>query len=69
LCAGAAFDRLALRHLHRPDRLRDNNRAENSHLPIRRRERQQQRFKSQASVQRILTTHAAIYTPSTSSSI
>ncbi len=58
---GAALDQLELRHLHRPGRLRDNNRVENSHLPIRRRERQQQRFKSQASAQRFLTTHAAIY--------
>ena len=57
---GAALDQLDLRHLHRPGRLRENNRAENSHLPIRRRERQQ-RFKSQASAQRFLTTHAAIY--------
>ena len=62
LSYGAALDRLELRHLHRPGRLRENNRAENSHLPIRRRERQQQRFKSQASAQRFLTTHAAIYT-------
>ena len=59
---GAALDQLELRHLHRPGRLRDNNRVENSHLPIRRRERQHQRFKSQASAQRFLTTHAAIYT-------
>uniref|UniRef100_UPI003CF5DDA6 IS6 family transposase n=1 Tax=Brevundimonas sp. DC300-4 TaxID=2804594 RepID=UPI003CF5DDA6 len=58
---GAALDQLDLRHLHRPGRLRENNRAENSHLPIRRRERQQKRFKSQASAQRFLTTHAAIY--------
>ena len=58
---GAALDQLDLRHLHRPGRLRENNRIENSHLPIRRRERQQQRFKSQASAQRFLTTHAAIY--------
>ena len=57
----AALDRLELRHLHSPGRLRENNRAENSHLPIRRRERQQQLFKSQASAQRFLTTHAAIY--------
>ena len=56
-----AQDQLDLRHLHRPGRLRANNRAENSHLPIRRRERQQQLFKSQASAQRFLTTHAAIY--------
>ncbi|WP_426038877.1 IS6 family transposase [Brevundimonas sp. DC300-4] len=58
---GAALEQLDLRHLHRPGRLRENNRVENSHLPIRRRERQQQRFKSQASAQRFLTTHAAIY--------
>ncbi|WP_453977378.1 IS6 family transposase [Brevundimonas sp. Marseille-Q4549] len=58
---GAALDLLKLRHLHRPGRLRDNNRVENAHLPIRRRERQQQGFKSQASAQRFLTTHAAIY--------
>jgi transposase-like protein len=36
---------------------------ENSLLPIRRRERQHQRFKSQASAQKFLTTHAAIYNP------
>ena len=58
---GAALDKLDRRDLHRPGRLRENNRAENSHLPIRRRERKQQRFKSQASAQRFLTTHAAIY--------
>ncbi|MBX9708857.1 MAG: IS6 family transposase [Caulobacteraceae bacterium] len=58
---GVALEVLDLRHLHRPGRLRENNRVENSHLPIRRRERQQQRFKSQASAQRFLTTYAAIY--------
>ncbi len=58
---GAALDQLDLRHLHRPGRLRENNRIENSHLPIRRRERQQQRFKSEASARRFLTTHLAIY--------
>ena len=58
---GAALNQLDLGHLHRPGRLHENNRIENSHLPIRRRERQQQRFKSQASAQRFLTTHAAIY--------
>ncbi|TFW14186.1 IS6 family transposase [Brevundimonas intermedia] len=57
----AALGQLALRHLHSPGRLRENNRAENSHLRIRRRERQQQLFKSQASAQRFLTTHAAIH--------
>jgi transposase-like protein len=52
---------LGLADLHRPGRLRENNRAENSHLPIRRRERKMQKFKSQASAQRFLTTHAAVY--------
>ena len=46
---------------HRPGRLQTNNRAENSHLPIRRRERKQQRFKSQGSAQRFLASHAAVY--------
>ncbi len=40
---------------------RDNNRAENSHLPIRKREREVRRFKSAGSAQRFLSTHAAIY--------
>jgi transposase-like protein len=38
-----------------------NNRAENSHLVIRRRERKQQKFKTQGSAQRFLATHAAVY--------
>lgn len=39
---------------------RKNNRAESSHLPVRRRERRMQRFKSAGSAQRFLSTHAAI---------
>lgn len=58
---GAALTKLGLKHLHRPGRLRENNRAENSHLPIRRRERQMQLFKSRESAQRFLATHAAVY--------
>jgi transposase-like protein len=37
-----------------------NNRAENSHLPVRQRERLMQRFKSPKSAQWFLSTHAAI---------
>ena len=40
---------------------RKNNRAENSHLPVRQRERRMQRFKSPGSAQRFVSTHAAIY--------
>jgi transposase-like protein len=40
---------------------RSNNRAENSHLPVRQRERRMQRFKSARSAQRFLSTHAAVY--------
>ena len=40
---------------------RKNNRAENSHLPVRQRERRMQRFKSPGSAQRFLSTHPAVY--------
>jgi len=55
----------ALRHLglscHHEQGLRQNNRAENSHQVVRRRERKMQRFKSLASAQRFLSMHAAVY--------
>jgi transposase-like protein len=57
----AAFRELHCNDRHRAGRMLDNNRAENSHLVIRRRERKQQRFKSQRSAQRFLATHAAVY--------
>ncbi|MBP0447904.1 IS6 family transposase [Roseomonas sp. SSH11] len=38
-----------------------NNRAENSHRPTRRRERQMQRFKSPKQAQRFLSAHSMIY--------
>jgi putative transposase len=38
-----------------------NNRAENSHRPTRRRERQMQRFKTSRQAQRFLSAHAFIY--------
>jgi transposase-like protein len=41
--------------------LRRNNRAENSHQVIRRRERKIQRFKSPGSAQRFLSVHAAVH--------
>ena len=43
----AALKVLKCQSRHQPGRLRDNNRVENSHLPVRRRERKMQRFKSQ----------------------
>jgi transposase-like protein len=46
---------------HQLGRLQENNRAENSHLPVRRRERKMQRFKSQRQAQRFVSTHSAIY--------
>jgi putative transposase len=38
-----------------------NNRAENSHQPVRRRERKMQGFKLPASAQRFISLHAAVY--------
>ena len=56
----AAFRAIGLTAEH--DRgLRANNRAENSHQPIRRRERKLQRFKSPGSVQRFLAVHVATF--------
>ncbi len=57
---GAAFRDLRLAHLHETGH-RLNNRAESSHVPIRRRERKMQRFKSQGSAQQFLSTHGPIY--------
>src|SRR3954467_7345879 len=55
-----AFRRLRLTCRHEQG-LRKNNRAENSHQPVRRRERKLQRFKSAASAQRFLNMHAAVH--------
>ena len=57
----AAAKILGLSGVHRPGGMRENNRAENSHLVIRRRERKQQKFKSQGSAQRFLSSHGPIY--------
>jgi len=56
----AAFRRLRLTCPHQQG-LRDNNRAENSHQAVRRRERKLQRFKSARSAQRFLSMHAAVH--------
>jgi len=55
-----AFRDLAMtaEHVHSH---RANNRAENSHQPVRRRKRKLQRFKSPGSAQRFLSIHAATY--------
>ena len=55
---GAAFTEIGLA----PPRTRvcQNNRAEVSHQPTRRRERKMQRFKSPGSAQRFLAIHAAV---------
>jgi putative transposase len=57
---GSAFRQLRLTCPHEQG-LRSNNRAENSHQVVRRRERKMQRFKSARSAQRFLSIHAAIY--------
>ena len=56
----AAKSQLGLSARHEQG-LRKNNRAENSHLPVRRRERKMQRFKSPGSAQRFLSVHAAVH--------
>ena len=55
-----AFRTLGLTAEH-IDNKRANKRAENSHQPVRRRERKQQRFKSPGSAQRFLNIQSAVY--------
>jgi putative transposase len=57
---GSAFRHLHLTCLHEQG-LRKNNRVENSHQAVRRRERKMQRFKSARSAQRFLSIHAAVH--------
>jgi putative transposase len=57
---GAALRHLGLSCRHEQG-LRQNNRAENSHQVVRRRERKMQRFKSPASAQRFLSMHAVVH--------
>ena len=56
----SAFRRLRLSCPHEQG-LRKNNRAENSHQAVRRREHKMQRFKSARSAQRFLSMHAAVH--------
>jgi transposase-like protein len=56
----AAKSELGLSACHEQG-LRKNNRAENSHQPVRRREFKTQRFKSPGSAQRFLSVHAAVH--------
>ena len=55
-----AFGKLGLCTEH-VDSKRANNRAENSHQPVRRRERKMQRFKSPGSAQKFLNIQSATY--------
>src|SRR5918997_5599491 len=58
---GAALRELGTsRTLHTTSK-RANNCAESSHVPVRRRERKMQGFKSPKSAQRFLSTHSAVY--------
>jgi putative transposase len=58
---GAALRNLQLDGIPHIRGKRLNNRAESSHVPVRRRERKLQRFKSAAAAQRFLSMHAATY--------
>jgi transposase-like protein len=58
---GAALRALKLTGAVHTRRKRVNNRAERSHVPVRRRERKLQRFKSPGSAQRFLLMHAVTY--------
>ena len=56
---GAALREIGFSGSHEQG-LRANNRAENSHQPVRRRERKMQGFKSAKSAQRFVSFHAAV---------
>jgi putative transposase len=58
---GAALRELKLTRAPHTRRKRANNRAESSHVPVRRRERKLQGFKSPRSAQRFVSLHAATY--------
>jgi putative transposase len=56
----AALKRIGLRHLHRTGPCL-NNRAENSHQPMRRRERAMHRFRRLRSLRSFATIHSSVY--------
>src|SRR5205807_309275 len=56
----AAFQEMRLSAVHHRGK-RLNNRAESSHVPVRRRERKLERFRSAGSAQRFLSAHASVY--------
>src|SRR5215208_3117270 len=58
---GAALRTLKLTRAPHTRRKHANNRAESSHVPVRRRERKLQGFKSPRSAQRFLSSHATTY--------
>ncbi|MER2269533.1 IS6 family transposase, partial [Methylobacterium oxalidis] len=58
---GAALREMKLSRAPHVQRKRANNRAESSHVPVRRRERKLQGFKSRGSAQLFLSLHAAAY--------
>ena len=57
---GAALKQLGMKHLHDVGG-RKNNRAECSHVPIRRREQKSQKFRSVRNAQMLLSAHGQIY--------
>ncbi|PHS77915.1 MAG: hypothetical protein COB56_01525 [Robiginitomaculum sp.] len=57
---GAALKKIGLKHLQDLGG-RKNNRAECSHVPIRRRERKAQKFRSIKAAQRLLSNYGPIY--------
>jgi len=59
-CYGAALGDLGMKGRHVTGG-RSNNRAENSHLPVRQRERRMKRFKSAKSAQRFVSIHSVVY--------
>jgi putative transposase len=57
---GAALKAIGAEHLHETGQWL-NNRAENSHLPFRRRERAMQRFRRMRSLQKFVSVHASVH--------